>query len=181
MPIPSVQAVQSRSSAREYFAMKLRELHFKVIDRASQPALFFPTDDEPEIVSVNCSNRDRKIFKPYLDPDLQGNEGSAQIQSVPVELDSMSAELFYFEQTAQNGFTENDALTRELEALTDGLRRPWLGPVIVIYDDNKVLKNDDLALLAEQIVIYMSNCYPEFVRDDVVEFDRLEGEESGGR
>ncbi|KAK7025344.1 hypothetical protein VNI00_016055 [Paramarasmius palmivorus] len=110
-------------------------------------------------------------FRPLLDPDDQG-EGSAQIKGIHADGAPHSFRLFYFEQTGSNGFPENSCITRELEGFTDGLSRPWIGPLVVVWDEDGVITAENLEEKAEEIVTQINNFYEHFVRDDGVPFDR---------
>ncbi|KAK7024200.1 hypothetical protein VNI00_016508 [Paramarasmius palmivorus] len=132
--------------------------------------------EEPRIVQLEWEKIDAFDFRPLLDPDDQENGGTAHIKAIHTEGAPQEYRLFYFEQTARNGFPVNDCVTRELEGFTDGLRRPWLGPMLVVWDDNNVLCCDNLEEKAEEIISNVHNFYEDFIRDDGVPFNRLESE-----
>ncbi|KAK7014806.1 hypothetical protein VNI00_019248 [Paramarasmius palmivorus] len=136
--------------------------------------LFFAVDEEPRIVRLERSRIDEFDFRPLLDPDAQEDGATARIKGIHTNGAPQEYRLFYFEQTARNGFPINDAVTRELEGLTDGLRRPWLGPVVVIWDEDNVITRDNLEEKAETIITDIHNFYEEFVRDDGVPYDSID-------
>ncbi|KAK7021737.1 hypothetical protein VNI00_017314 [Paramarasmius palmivorus] len=136
--------------------------------------LFFPVLEEPRLVRLERSKIEGFDFRPLLDPDDQEDGGTAHIKGIHTEGAPQGYRLFYFEQTARNSFPVNDCITRELEGFTDGLRRPWLGPIVVIWDDDNVITGENLEEKAEEILTDVHNFYEEFVRDDGVPFDRIE-------
>ncbi|KAK7018060.1 hypothetical protein VNI00_009134 [Paramarasmius palmivorus] len=144
----------------------------------TKACLFFPVDDEPEIVILAQRLINAFDFRPYMDPTGHESGGACRIEGAHIERGSpQNYTFYYFEQTQHNGFDLNDCVTRELEALTDGLRRPWYGPILVIGDAEDFITPENIELQAESIVIDISNFYEAVVRDHSVEFDSLEEEE----
>ncbi|KAK7015130.1 hypothetical protein VNI00_019211 [Paramarasmius palmivorus] len=167
-------------------ALERRQLHLDGIrklleQRSSKAVLFFPTADEPEIVYLERRKIQANDLRPFMNAEDQEG-GTATMQSTRV-LTTVAAErftLYYFEQTGRNGFDLNESISRELEGMTDGLSRPWYGPVLVIWEEDDVINADNLETLAEQIVLYINNCYESFERDGGVEYESIEsGEEEG--
>ncbi|KAK7020263.1 hypothetical protein VNI00_017755 [Paramarasmius palmivorus] len=145
-----------------------------LLSQCYKAALYFPTDDEPRIVRLERRKINGYDFCPYLDPDDQEG-GTALIKAIHAEGDQ-GFRLFYFEQTSRNSFAVNDCVTRELQAFTDGLSRPWLGPILVIWDDEDIITKENLEEKGEEILTQVHNFYEEFVRDDAVPFDTVESE-----
>ncbi|KAK7015513.1 hypothetical protein VNI00_019111 [Paramarasmius palmivorus] len=162
-------------------ARKRRELHWdsvrKLLEiRSNKAVLLFPTADEPEIVYLERRKIQANDFRPFMNAEDQG--GSAAMQSTRV-LTTVAAErftLYYFEQTGRNGFDLNECISRELEGFTDGLSRPWYGPVLVIWEEDDVINAESLETLAEQIIVYINNSYESFERDGSIEYDMVESE-----
>ncbi|KAK7016196.1 hypothetical protein VNI00_018961, partial [Paramarasmius palmivorus] len=148
-----------------------------LIQARYKAVLYFPTDDEPRLVRLERRRIDGFDFRPLLDPDAQPDGGTANIKGIHAEDSSEAFRLFYFEQTGRNGFPVNDSITRELEGFTDGLRRPWVGPVVVVWEDDEVLTVETVEEKAESTVTQIHNFYEDFVRDEGVPYDRLEDED----
>ncbi|KAK7026655.1 hypothetical protein VNI00_015545 [Paramarasmius palmivorus] len=144
--------------------------------RIGQAVLFFSVEEEARIVRLERTKIDEFDFRPLLDPDNQQDGGTADIKGIHTEGAPQGYRLFYFEQTTRNGFPINDVITRELEGYTDGLRRPWLGPVVVIWDDDNVITRENLEEKVEAILLDIYNFYEEFVRDEGVPYDPIEAQ-----
>ncbi|KAK7026739.1 hypothetical protein VNI00_015512 [Paramarasmius palmivorus] len=136
--------------------------------------LFFPHSDEPRLVRLQRDKIAAFDFRPLLDPDDQEDGGTAHIKGVRSEGAEQGFRVFYFEQTARNTFPINECVTRELQGFTDGLQRPWLGPIVVDWYDDNVLTAENLQEKVEEMIINIHNFYEDFVRDESVPFDRLE-------
>ncbi|KAK7038934.1 hypothetical protein VNI00_010325 [Paramarasmius palmivorus] len=183
---PHSPSAEMSASSAEMSASKARDRPSKITmqkGRKGQPrtkaCLFFPVDDEPEIITLSQRQINAFDFRPYMDSTGHENGGPCRIEGARIERGNISENytFYYFQQTQTNGFDVNDCVTRELEALTDGLRRPWYGPILVVGDAEDFINEENLELQGESIVIDISNFYEGVVRDDSIEFDSLEDEE----
>ncbi|KAK7021991.1 hypothetical protein VNI00_017093 [Paramarasmius palmivorus] len=137
-------------------------------------ALFFDVSEEPRIVRLERSKIEESNFRPFLD---QG-EGTTRIECIQITTEASQVfRFYYFEQTRRNEFDLNDPVTRELQGFTDGLQRPWYGPILVIWNEDDVVTEENLGLRADEILSYLNNFYEDVVRDDSIEYDRLDEQE----
>ncbi|KAK7019644.1 hypothetical protein VNI00_018029 [Paramarasmius palmivorus] len=81
--------------------------------------------------------------------------------------------LIYTAQTGRNRFAVNLHLTELLERAAGGLRRPWIGPVLVDYERSGVLTADNLVEEAETVAEHIHTVYERFHPDHSVLFDAL--------
>ncbi|KAK7019221.1 hypothetical protein VNI00_018121 [Paramarasmius palmivorus] len=157
-----------------------REFFLQMMKERTKGALYFHVSEEPRVVRLERSKIHESDFRPFLDPDDQTEGASARIECVRVtiasEVDPVF-QLYYFEQTRRNGFDLNDSVTRELQGYADGLRRPWYGPILVIWDEDDVVTEANVGETADQILGYLNNFYEDVKRDDSIEYDKVEEEE----
>ncbi|KAK7014763.1 hypothetical protein VNI00_019284 [Paramarasmius palmivorus] len=132
--------------------------------------LLFPVSDEPELVTLERQKVDARDFRPYM----QASERRS-IQNIRVQTDCCT--IYFIEQTARNDFQENVSVTRELEA--EGLMRPWLGPIIVVWDQDDALTSDNWTEKCNEVIVHLSSVYEAVERDGSIEYEGMEEEDEG--
>ncbi|KAK7024164.1 hypothetical protein VNI00_016542 [Paramarasmius palmivorus] len=144
-----------------------------------QSALFFSVEDEPEIISLRRSAIHAGNLTPFLDPDDQHNGSAAEIKCARIETGPpQHYRMYYFEQTVRNEFPLNECITRELYAYTGGLKRPWYGPVLILWEDEDVISELNLEALSQEFITQLHDFYELVIRDGTIAFDKVEEQEA---
>ncbi|KAK7032454.1 hypothetical protein VNI00_013012 [Paramarasmius palmivorus] len=137
--------------------------------------LYFAVSDEPEIVSLRRSALEAGNLAPFLDPNDQEDGGACEIKCARIETGPpQHYRMYYFEQTAGNVFPLNECISRELKAHTGGLKRPWYGPVVIIWEEEDVISEDNMVELAQEFITQLNDFYEIVIRDNSIEFDKLD-------
>ncbi|KAK7035550.1 hypothetical protein VNI00_011843 [Paramarasmius palmivorus] len=136
--------------------------------------LYFPMRGVPCIVNMDRCALYNNAFYPYLDASLQGNAGTRILRKTYMFTEPPeNYVVVYFEQSEDNRFPSNEFATSVLQTLGNGLRRPWMGPMLVDYQDSKVLTEGDLHGEAMQVLGHIHAVYERLHCDKSIAFDPM--------
>ncbi|KAK7036593.1 hypothetical protein VNI00_011526 [Paramarasmius palmivorus] len=110
--------------------------------------LLFPSRGYPSIVSLGRLALKELNYSPFLSLRAKGKAGPKLLRRTFVSTAELKTFMLIFgEQSKENRSHINEFLTDALGCLADGLRRPWIGPLLVEYDREEVLASTQSVFL----------------------------------
>ncbi|KAK7041967.1 hypothetical protein VNI00_008949 [Paramarasmius palmivorus] len=79
----------------------------------------------------------------------------------------------YFDQSKDNHFPNNMFVTSTLESLAGGRKRPWLGPLLAVYENSSIFDTTTKESEAQQVVEHVHTIYERLHPANSVAFDAL--------
>ncbi|KAK7027423.1 hypothetical protein VNI00_015259 [Paramarasmius palmivorus] len=141
----------------------------------SKTLLYFPVKGQPRAVRLPRLALAELDFAPYLTVRARGKAGRGHLRRTFVCTPQLKTFMFIFaEQTAKNRSSVNQFVTSALERLVCGFSRPWIGPLLVDFENEVVeFQGDDILAEVSDVLRHLHMVYEHVHPNDSIPFFRL--------